>query len=84
MKAGIIGLPKSGKTTLFNILTAAGRTTDKFSVSKEVHLGVATVPDRRLEQLRDIYSPKRYVPAEAGPSSAHADVERVYATYTPR
>jgi GTP-binding protein YchF len=63
MQAGIIGLPKSGKTTLFNILTAAGRSTDKFAVSKEVHLGVATVRDRRLEQLRDMYSPKRYVPA---------------------
>ena len=63
MKAGIIGLPKSGKTILFNILTSAGRSTDKFSVSKETHVGVATVPDRRLEQLRDIYSPKRYVPA---------------------
>jgi GTP-binding protein YchF len=63
MKAGIIGLPKTGKTTLFNILTAAGQATDKFSVSKETHLGVATVPDRRLEQLRDLYGPKRYVPA---------------------
>jgi ribosome-binding ATPase YchF (GTP1/OBG family) len=63
MQAGIIGLPKSGKTTLFNILTAAGRATDKFSVSKEVHLGVAKVRDRRLEQLRDMYSPKRYMPA---------------------
>jgi GTP-binding protein YchF len=63
MKAGIIGLPKSGKTTLFNILTAAERQTDKFSVSKETHVGIATVPDRRLEQLRDLYSPERYVPA---------------------
>jgi len=63
MKAGIIGLPKSGKTTLFNILTAAGQNTDKFSVSTETHLGVATVRDRRLEQLREMYSPKRYVPA---------------------
>lgn len=63
MKAGIIGLPKSGKTTLFNILTAAGCDTDKFSVSKEAHLGVATVRDRRLEKLREMYSPKRYVPA---------------------
>lgn len=63
MKAGIIGLPKTGKTTLFNILTAAGQSTDKYAVSTETHLGVATVRDRRLEQLRDMYSPKRYVPA---------------------
>ena len=63
MKAGIIGLPKTGKTTLFNILTEAERDTDKFAVSTETHVGVATVADRRLEQLRDLYSPKRYVPA---------------------
>ncbi len=63
MKAGIIGLPKTGKTTLFNILTGAERETDKFAVSKETHLGVASVPDRRLEQLRDLYNPRRYVPA---------------------
>lgn len=63
MKAGIIGLPKAGKTTLFNLLARAGESTDKYAVSKQTHLGVATVPDRRLERLRALYEPRRYTPA---------------------
>ena len=54
MKAGIIGLPKTGKTTLFNILTAAEQETDKYAVSRETHIGIATVRDERLEALRDL------------------------------
>ncbi|RMH22908.1 MAG: redox-regulated ATPase YchF [Acidobacteria bacterium] len=63
MQLGILGLPKAGKTTLFNILTAARQSTDKFAASKETHVAVAKVPDRRLERLRDLYRPRRYLPA---------------------
>ncbi len=63
MKLGILGFPKSGKTTLFNLLTGADAETGKFTVQREAHVGVAKVPDRRLERLRDLYNPKRYVPA---------------------
>jgi len=63
MQLGILGLPKVGKTTLFNTLTASHQTTDKFAASKKTHVGVAKVPDPRLERLRDLYDPKRYTPA---------------------
>ncbi len=63
MQLGILGLPKSGKTTLFNTLTASQQATDKFSSSGQTNMGVASVRDQRLEQLRDLFKPKRYVPA---------------------
>ena len=63
MQLGILGLPKSGKTTLFNTLTASHQATDKFSSSGQTNLGTATVRDTRLEKLRDLFNPKRYMPA---------------------
>lgn len=63
MQLGIIGLPKVGKTTLFNTLTSLNRDTGKFSVSREANVGVAQTDDRRLERLRDLYKPRRYTPA---------------------
>jgi len=63
VQLGILGLPKSGKTTLFNTLTASHQATDKFSSSGQTNMGTATVRDSRLEQLRDLFHPKRYVPA---------------------
>ena len=63
MQLGILGLPKSGKTTLFNTLTASHQATDKFSSSAQTNLGTATVRDERLEKLRDLFNPKRYMPA---------------------
>jgi GTP-binding protein YchF len=63
LQLGILGLSKSGKTTLFNTLTASRQETGKFSASAETHLGAAAVRDPRLEQLRDLFEPRRYVPA---------------------
>ncbi|HEX7182876.1 MAG TPA: redox-regulated ATPase YchF [Thermoanaerobaculia bacterium] len=63
MQLGILGLPKSGKTTLFNTLTTSHQATDKFASSGQTNIGTATVRDTRLEQLRDLFKPKRYVPA---------------------
>lgn len=63
MQLGIIGLPKVGKTTLFNTLTSLERETGKFTVSREANVGVAEIADSRLEKLRELYSPKRYSPA---------------------
>lgn len=63
MQLGILGLPKSGKTTLFNTLTASHQATDKYSSSNQTNMGVANVRDVRLETLRDLFNPKRYVPA---------------------
>lgn len=63
MQLGILGFPKAGKTTLFNLLTASSRDTDKFAASKEANVGVSLVPDPRLERLRELYEPKKYTPA---------------------
>jgi len=63
MQLGILGFPKVGKTTLFNILTASQQSTDKFSASRQTNVGVAQVPDARLVKLRDLFSPKKYTPA---------------------
>lgn len=63
MQLGILGLPKVGKTTLFNTLTASQQDTDKFAASKKTHMAMARVPDPRLVQLRDLFDPKKFTPA---------------------
>ncbi len=63
MQFGILGLPKVGKTTLFNTLTGADEATDKFAAGGSTHLGVARVPDPRLVRLRDLFNPRKYTPA---------------------
>jgi ribosome-binding ATPase len=57
MKSGIIGLPQVGKTSLFKILTKVDVGTGYGS--RDAHLGVATVPDERLDKLSALYSPKK-------------------------
>jgi hypothetical protein len=57
MKTGIIGLPQVGKTSLFKILTKAKL--DDRGHSREAHIGVARVPDERLDKLSALYSPKK-------------------------
>ena len=65
MDIGIIGLPQSGKTTVFNALTRGNADTSGASGSAtEMHLGVVKVPDPRLEVLTGIYRPKKTIPAE--------------------
>jgi ribosome-binding ATPase len=59
MKTGIIGLPQVGKTSLFKILTKAKIEEHAFSNPREAHVGVARVPDERLEKLSALYSPKK-------------------------
>lgn len=65
MEIGIIGLPKSGKTTVFNSLTKGEAETDAYTpTSLEPNLGVAKVPDPRLLKLEAIFKPKRTIHAE--------------------
>lgn len=60
MKAGIVGFPKVGKTTLFNILTRGHAETSRFSQGKKaINVGVSEVPDARLEKLHDMIQPKK-------------------------
>src|SRR6202140_888266 len=53
----IIGLPQVGKTTLFKILTRARL--DEKAARGATHVGVARVPEPRLEQLAKLYNPKK-------------------------
>ena len=59
MKTGIIGLPQVGKTSLFQILTKANLSAQVHSNPREAHIGVAKVPDDRLDRLAALYNPKK-------------------------
>lgn len=63
MKTGIIGLPQVGKTSLFKILTKAHLDERAFSNPRAAHIGVAKVPDVRLDKLAALYKPKKTVHA---------------------
>jgi GTP-binding protein YchF len=60
MKVGLLGRPKSGKTTLFNLLTGATVATSRFETGRaELHTGVARVPDDRVGQLSALLQPTK-------------------------
>jgi hypothetical protein len=63
MQLGIIGLPQSGKTTIFNALTKSTVKVGEFSAGPAVHIGVVKVPDPRLDFLTKMYNPRKKVPA---------------------
>ncbi len=63
LEIGIIGLPNSGKTTIFNALTGAGVTVAAFAATEvSVNTGVAQVPDERMAPLATIEDSQRLVP----------------------
>jgi GTP-binding protein YchF len=60
MKIGLVGLPKSGKTTLFNLLTGSAIATSRYDAGRaELHTGVARVPDPRVDRLSALFKPKK-------------------------
>jgi hypothetical protein len=68
MRTGIIGLPQVGKTSLFRILTKAQLSEHAYANPREAHVGIAKVPDERLDRLAALYNPKKLT---------HASVEYV-------
>ncbi len=69
MKTGIIGLPQVGKTSLFVMLTRQ-QVAQHAHNPREAHLGVAKVPDDRLDRLAALYNPRKLIHA----SVEYADV----------
>jgi ribosome-binding ATPase len=59
VKVGIVGLPRVGKTTVFNLLTRGQVDTTSWGGRGEAHVGVARVPDPRVDRLAEIFAPKK-------------------------
>jgi GTP-binding protein YchF len=60
MKIGLVGLPKSGKTSLFNLLTGQSVATSSFGTARgEMHTGMARVPDERVDRLSALFKPAK-------------------------
>ncbi len=64
MRLGIIGLPQSGKTTLFNALTRGSQPTGSATGRIEVHTAVVDVPDPRVDVLSKMFNPKKTIYAK--------------------
>ncbi len=64
LRVGIVGLPNSGKTTLFNALTHAGAQVSAYTeVAQKPNLGMAVIADDRLERLAQVVGSKKVTPA---------------------
>ncbi|MDX9863640.1 MAG: GTPase, partial [Anaerolineaceae bacterium] len=64
MRLGIIGLPQSGKTTIFNALTGGNMPTGMVTGKIEVHTAVVDVPDQRVDVLSGMFNPKKTIYAK--------------------
>lgn len=64
LKAGIVGLPNVGKSTLFNAITQAGAESANYPFCTiDPNVGIVEVPDERLDKLTELVEPKkRFLP----------------------
>ena len=63
LRAGLIGLPSTGKTTLFHLLTQSAGEAGPAPRRTASQVGIAQVPDPRLDRLTALFDPRRHVPA---------------------
>jgi ribosome-binding ATPase YchF (GTP1/OBG family) len=64
LQVGIVGLPNAGKTTLFNALTRAGAEVTAYaSVVEKANVGMAVIPDDRIERLAELVGSRKTTPA---------------------
>ena len=64
LRVGIVGLPNSGKTTLFNALTHAGAQVTAYAdVTQKPNLGMAVIADDRLDRLAEVIGSRKVTPA---------------------
>ena len=68
MELAIVGLARSGKTTVFNALTRGHAPTGTYTGEAEMHVGAVKVPDERLDRLATLFSAKKIV---------HSDIQFV-------
>jgi ribosome-binding ATPase len=59
MKIGIVGFPQGGKTTIFRLLTQGRVDTSSWGGGREAHIGIAQVPDSRVDRLAEVVKPKK-------------------------
>ena len=64
LKAGIVGLPNVGKSTIFNALTKSAIPAENYPFCTiDPNIGIVEVPDKRLQSISSIFNPKSIIPS---------------------